>query len=260
MSAANEQSSSPNDDHWEIYVTFVDDKPAVILVDIGIAATVPRLGLPKLVWLWVHIQAPDDEGFASEDEDLKLNEVEDLVTESLGDLSHRYVGRITTDGRREFYFYTDDPQRFQESVTASMQSMPEYRFETESADDEEWQHYQDVLYPSPEDFQQIHNEHVIGQLQRAGDSLFTPRPVDHYANFKTEEGRDAFIIAADAVGFETVSRPDREGESVYPFAVGLMRISAVDPETIDQVTFEVFDLVREHQGEYEGWGSKVVKS
>jgi len=26
------------------------------------------------------------------------------------------------------------------------------------------------------------------------------------------------------------------------------------------VTFELFELAQQHQGEYEGWGSKVVKS
>lgn len=259
MSESTEQNAAPDDDHWEIYVTYVDEKPAVILVDIGVAQAAPIEGLSKLVWVWVQIQSPDEEGFPSEDEDFKLNEIEDVVTDSTVSDGVRYAGRITSDGRREFYFYTDNPERFQESASTAMQSVPEYHFEIDNADDEEWRHYFDVLYPSPEDFQQIHNQHVITRLQQAGDSLTPPRPVDHFANFKSEEDRGSFIIAAGTVGFEAVSRPDRDTSVDFPFSVGLLRVDSVDPDTIDQITFELFELARQYNGEYEGWGSKVVK-
>ncbi len=260
MSDANKPTPPADDDHWEIYVTYVDDNPAVILVDIGVEKKVPIVGLSKLAWLWVNVQTPDEEGFPSEDEDMRLNEIEDVVTEAVESLPLRYAGRITSNGRREFYFYTRDPDQFRERVTAAMQSAPEYEFEIDDAEDEEWQHYKDVLYPSPEDFQQIHNQHVITQLQQAGDVLTTPRPVDHYANFKTAEDREAFVTAAGALGFEAASRPERAADQEYPFAVGLLRTDAVDPETVDRVTFELFELAQEHAGEYEGWGSSVVKA
>lgn len=261
MNQPDDQSLNTDDDHWEIYVTYVDDNPAVILVDIGVVESIPITRLPNLVWLWIHLKTTDEEGFPSEDEDIRLNEIEDLVTEGMGDLALRYVGRITTDGRREFYFYTDDPEKFQQLATEAMSSVSEYEFEIDVADDPEWTHYQNVLYPSAEDFQQIHNQHVISQLQQAGDSLTAPRPVDHYANFRTVEDRDAFIAAAEAEGYESVSRPDRtEDGSEFPYSVGLLRVDPVDPDTIDRITFELFDLARQHTGEYEGWASKVVKS
>ena len=140
-----------------------------------------------------------------------------------------------------------------------MGSAPDYQFEIDEADDAEWQHYSGVLYPSPEDFQQIHNQHVISRLYDAGDSLTEPRTVDHYANFKSEEDREEFASAAEELGFETVSRPERDGASEFPYAIGMQRVDVVDPETIDRITFELFDLAKQFDGEYEGWGSKVVK-
>lgn len=249
-----------DEDHWEIYVTYVDDKPAVILVDLGVAQKAPISEKSALVWLWVHLAAPDEEGFPSEEEDFKLNEIEDVVTESLETAGVRYVGRITSDGRREFYFYTDDTPSFRDAVEKAMSTFPEYRFEIDETEDPEWKHYHEILYPSPEDFQQIHNQNVIGRLHQAGDSLTQPRPVDHYANFKTTEDRESFIAAAASLGYEAASRPERSDETEYPFAVGLIRVDAVDAETIDRITFELFELAQEHGGEYEGWGSKVVTS
>jgi uncharacterized protein (TIGR01619 family) len=259
MSNDNDSDSTPIEDHWEIYVTFVDDKPAVIMVDLGISEAAPLTDKPALVWVWVHVQSPDEEGFPTEDEDMRLNEIEDAITEALEESSAQYVGRITSDGRREFYFYTDNPAEFLAIATSAMGSAPEYEFELDDAEDPEWEHYFNVLYPSPEDFQQIHNQHVISRLYDEGDSLTEPRPVDHFANFKSEEDREAFVAAAKELGFETVSRPDRAEEAEFPFNVGLLRVDAVDAETIDRITFELFELARQHDGEYEGWGSKVVK-
>ena len=261
MSNEIESNSSSPEDHWEIYVTFVDDNPAVILVDVGIAQVAPLEDKPTLAWLWVHVKTPDEEGFPTEEEDMKLNEIEDALTDSLELGDAEYVGRITSDGRREFYFYTSDAAQFREAATAAMITAPEYEFEIDDADDADWQHYLDVLYPSAEDFQQIHNQHVISRLYDAGDSLTEPRPVDHFANFATEADRESFITAAAELGYEAASRPERtEEETEFPFAVGLIRVDSVDAETIDRITFELFELARQHDGEYEGWGSKVVKT
>lgn len=250
----------PKDDHWEIYVTFVDDKSAIILVDIGVHDQVPIKGLATLVWVWVPVLAPDEDGFPSEEEDDRLNDIEDALVDAIDVSSTRYVGRIATDGRREFYFYSQQPDELATTLANAMQTFTDYKSEIEQADDPAWQHYLDVLYPSPEDFHQIHNQHVITQLQMGGDSLTVPRPVDHYANFKTAEDRELFIATASGIGYEVASRPDRQTDADFPFAVGLLRVDSVDPETIDRITFELFELAERHNGEYEGWGSKVTKS
>jgi uncharacterized protein (TIGR01619 family) len=260
MTDTPEQTASSDDDHWEIYVTYIDDKPAVVLVDLGVHETAPLPERGALVWLWVFIRTPDEEGFPLEDEDLTLNEIEDTVTDAASKTNSKYVGRITSDGRREFYFYTDDPQLLREILATAMASAPEYRFEVDDAEDEPWSHYRDVLYPSPEDFQQIYNQHVINRLHQAGDPLSVPRPIDHFVNFKTEQDRDAFTAAAAVAGFEAVSRPERNAEEDCPFSLGLLRVDAADGETIDRITFELFDLAKAHDGEYEGWTSKVVKA
>ena len=249
-----------NVDHWEIYVSYIDDQPAVILVDLGIGEFAPLAEKPALVWVWVQIPAPDEEGFPTEEEDMKLNDVEDLITDAVEATTARYVGRITSNGRREFYFYTDNPQEFRDAATAAMGSAPDYQFEIDAAEDPDWEHYFSVLMPSPEDSQQIQNQHVIQHLFDSGDSLTEPRPVDHYLNFKTSEDRQTFITEVLALDFEVASQPERGDESEFPFALGLIRNHAVDVETVDDVTFELFELAQQHQGEYEGWGSKVVKS
>ena len=97
MSDSTNPDSPADDDHWEIYVTYVDDKPAVILVDIGVASIVPLPAQPVLVWLWVHVLKPDDEGFPTEEEDMRLNEVEDVVTEGFDEDARVLLEKVDED-------------------------------------------------------------------------------------------------------------------------------------------------------------------
>lgn len=254
------ESNSSDDDHWEIYVTYVDEKPAVILVDIGVSNLAPIPSLTNLVWLSIAFPNADEQGFPDDDQDDAMNDVEDSITDGIDTSVARYVGRITSDGRREFFYYTNDPAALTDTFDAAKAANPNLEMEIHESDDPDWTHYSNVLYPSPEDFQQIHNDHVIRKLEQEGDSLTTPRPVDHFANFPTEADRTEFSIAAGALDYETVSQPDRDEDTEFPYSIGLLKTHPVDSETIDEVTFELFQLASQYNGQYEGWGSKVVKS
>lgn len=260
MSEAKDFQKPNDDDHWEIYVTYVDEKPAVILVDIGVSSVAPIPSLTNLVWLSIAFPDADEQGFPDEAQDDAMNDIEDSITDDVDPTVARYVGRITADGHREFFYYTNDPATLTESFNAAKEANPGFDIEIHESDDADWSHYWNVLYPSPEDFQQIHNEHVIRKLEQEGDSLTTPRPVDHFANFSTVADRAEFSLAAGAMDYETVSQPDRDDETEFPYSIGLLKTHPVDSETIDQVTYELFELASQYNGQYEGWGSKVVKS
>ncbi len=248
-------------DNWEMYFTNVDDAPAAMLVDLGIAEVAPDPDRSVLLWCWLHLQAPTDEGFASDEEEPRLVEIEDAFIDAVEmTCSAALVGRITTCGRREFYFYAKSSEGFEDTVAEALEPYDEYEYETGEQVDDEWSHYMSVLYPEPENFQEIFNRRVIEQLAESGDSLTAPRSVDHYANFATEQGRAGFVATAKSHGFKILSEEQSDSaDDDLPFSVSLQREHAVDWETIDKVTFELFDLAREHEGEYEGWGSPVVK-
>ena len=248
-------------DKWESYFAPIDDEVAAILVDLGIADSAPDPERPVLLWMWLTMQSPDENGFASEEEEEVLTQIEDSFIDAVELTTGGYlVGRVTTSGRREFYFYAKSGEGFDDTVAEAMEPFEDYEYEADVQDDAEWAQYFNVLYPGDEDAQQIFNRRVIDRLAESGDSLTTPRRVDHFANFPSEESRSEFIADAVAAGYEVVSQKRRdESDTEFPFSVGLQRDSAVDWETIEDITFELFDLARQHQGEYDGWGSEVVR-
>lgn len=246
-------------DKWDVYFTVVDEQPAAVLVDLGIAEEAPDSDRPILLWVWLPMLSPDDSGFASEEEEPILTQIEDTFIDAVELTTGAVlVGRITTCGRREFYFYAKSEEGFEDTISEAMEQFEDYEFETGSQEDDEWAQYFDVLYPDSEDQQQIFNRQVIERLSESGDPLTVPRAVDHFASFRTAEDRDGFIAALDPA-YEVIGQKHDDDGGEMPYSISLKRVSAVDWETIEGISYELFDLAIEHNGEYDGWGSPVVK-
>jgi len=170
------------------------------------------------------------------------------------------VGRITTAGRREFYFYGPQPDRFEQAVAGALKSFSHHEFETGTKEDPDWSQYLNVLYPSPEEHERIKNLHVIEALEKHGDSLKKARLVSHWAYFTSPQDRDRFIAKAVSAGFKfkvtDLSESDNSGAE-QPYGVTLERVDRVDWDSINEATLELFRLAQEVNGDYDGWETSV---
>jgi hypothetical protein len=248
-------------DAWDFYFAKVNDVVASLFVDLGIRDSVPDAGRPWLLWNWVYFRQPRDDGLSSSEEAPILHEIEDALTKEVKETTNaELVGRITTAGRREFYFYGPQPGRFAEAVASALKRFPDYEFETGTAEDPKWSQYLDVLYPSPENCQRIKNLHVIESLEKHGDSLKKPRQVSHWAYFAASPDRDHFIATAVSSGFKVTdqSRSD-DPQTAHAYGVTLQRVDRVDWDSINEVTLALFRLAKEVNGVYDGWETSVEK-
>ncbi len=147
---------------------------------------------PWLLYVWVYFNHPREDGLSTSQEAGTLSQIEDSLTDAVrGTLNGFLAGRITTDGRREFYFYAPEFAGFDDAVARSMERFPEYEWDLDTQHDPEWKHYLGLLYPTPRDWQRINNRHVIEQLQKHGDSLEKKRAVFHWAYFSDEVSRES---------------------------------------------------------------------
>lgn len=248
-------------DQWETYVTPVDDEPAAILLDMGIAEEAPDPDRSVLLTMRLFLKSPTEEGFASDEEEPKLIEIEDAFIDAVElTTAATLVGRITMQGWREFAFYAKSPEGFQDTIAEAMEAYEGYNYETDEQDDAEWSYYFDLLFPGDEDLQQIFNDKLIDKLTESGDSLTTERPVDHFANFRTAEDRQEFVNAVSGSGYRLLAeKRDEDSSSELPFSVTVRREHAVDWDTIDELTLELFEHAQRAGGHYEGWGSPVIR-
>jgi uncharacterized protein (TIGR01619 family) len=165
-------------------------------------------------------------------------------------------GRITTEGRREFYFYGETKDGFRNAVGQALTGFHGYKFDVGEQEDSLWEQYLNVLYPSPEDFQRIANMDLLDVLVEKGDVLTAARKVQHWMYFRSEQSRALFRDAAAAAGFRFVSESSSKGE--LPFGIVVARTQSIEQNSIDRTVIELLNLCRRFDGDYDGWETPIV--
>jgi uncharacterized protein (TIGR01619 family) len=248
-------------DDWDFYLCKVEDRPASIFVDIGASKSAPDKAfghaLGHIGSLMLKMQAPRPDGLSSQEEFDTLVALEDGLAKALVDATTVYIGRVTSDGHREFFFYTNAPAVWAERVRTAMQAYPAYRFESDTYEDLQWRTYFEFLYPNAQQMQGIQNRRVCMSLEKHGDRMVNLREVDHFIYFQNARDRGGFLNAVNALGFKVriLMEPDEE---LKTFGVQLYRIDVPSYENIDEITMPLFDLANEYNGDYDGWETQVV--
>ena len=242
-------------DNWNFYSLLVDDEPASIFLDMGIAQAAPVAAYGYRACLRLVMREPRDDGLSSASEFDALVGFEDAVTSHVvADCASLYVGRNTSGGHRDFYFYVTEPGPFEHAARKAMLGFPHYGFELHINRDPEWDAYFNFLYPSPAQRQQMADTALIDQLGKHGDRSDQPRQIDHFAFFPDETTRTAFATVITAKGYTVGgSQPKSDGGKA-----GLEFSHLGAPNDMYDRSRELQALAAENGGEYDGWGCPVV--
>ena len=178
-------------DRWDFYFCHIEDRPASIFLDLGIVDSVPVEGFHVLVRLRLIMRSPRPDGLSSREEYEVLKEIEDRLQEAAGVPPGRsmYVGRCTSGGFRDFYFYAGDRHAAESVLSGCLAGYPGYEFEMSSREDPTWDCYRSFLSPSERERQTIENERVLRVLEREGDDHSIVRPVSHWCYFRDPSSR-----------------------------------------------------------------------
>jgi regulator of RNase E activity RraB len=202
------------------------------------------------------MNAPTPEGLSSQEEFDALIAIEDALTVELSDMTRcLYVGRNTSSGNRDFYFYVSDVPVFEVKASAFMKAFSSYQFETGGRFDPEWSTYRNFLYPSARDLRRIKNRHVCEALEAHGDDLGLVREIDHYCYVPSSAAASEIAAFATSNGFtvKSVFEPDKKNSM---FEVHL--VHSARPKDIDDAVLVLFEACLKLGGEYDGWGCSVA--
>jgi regulator of RNase E activity RraB len=190
-----------------------------------------------------------------------LNTMEDALTERLEkDCDACLAGRITGEGRREFYYYGRSPVNLSVIVEQELAIFPGYRCDFDTQPDPDWRQYLDVLYPTEENYERIKNMAVLEALGNAGDDPEIVRPVWHYIFFNSDDRRKRFIEWSKDNGFQYSERVRSDGPGkLEPGMVCVVRSHSARPDEIDNYVLEVFGAAKQFGGRYDGWETRVEK-
>ncbi|MBR7781577.1 DUF695 domain-containing protein [Undibacterium luofuense] len=252
-------------EQWDFYFCRVDDAPASINLNLALAQTAPLEECAVMAWVSLEMRAPREDGFSSAEEYPVLEQLEDALMRGLGVGNATtpdagplmFVGRNTSAGRRDFYFYTGSGYAWQNRVAAALKAFPDYRFETGTQDDPEWQTYFEFLYPGEDDLQRMQNRRVCQQLEQHGDPLTQERPLYHWVYFATADARAAYIDQILQNEFEIEQEWEADTDE-YRFGLQFCQTSLPHYRTIDSITLPLFFAARDYNGHYDGWETEVI--
>lgn len=242
---------------WRPYLCNVNGKLASIFLDLELIKLAPIDSKQWLLWIWVYMRAPRPDGLSESEEAPTLYKIEDALNASLAqEFAAIPFGRITTEGRREFYFYGEKRDGLEAAVKKVLRGFDGYQCDTGHKSDQSWSQYRDVLFPSPENFQRIGNMDVLGMLEKQGDVHSVPREVRHWVYFGSEMSRAAFRNAALGEGFAIES--EHLSPSEPHFAIVLVQTQPVQQAAIDDTVIRLLHLAQSFGGEYDGWETQVI--
>jgi uncharacterized protein (TIGR01619 family) len=249
----------PSVENWDYYYCLVDNKPAVISVDLNLVDIVPDSSLPYLFYVSVKVKKPSEEGFPMPAELVEHCQVEDSIIECL--MPNReavFCGRVTTSGSRDLIFYVSNIERAEMLTKVAMMHW-DFKYDCGSKDDSEWDFYIDFLFPNERELNAIYNHRYLAELRKLGDQNHEERPVTHTLYFPDETHRDTFIMKAIDEYYQVEKIELQPSEAKHKWKTIISRTDSVDLPIINIQTLHLLDLANQNNGMYEGWVTTPVR-
>ncbi len=243
-------------ENFEFYHRIENNLKQFVVVDTGLNSIIPIKSKQNLLKISFQMLNIDGEGLCSSEEELaEFGEIEDRMIEKLTK-DEIFVGRITSNGLRDFYFYTKDKKIelvFQDILKKYEKFNAKITFEV----DENWNKYHKLLYPTDEEFQKIGNRNVLDNLEEGGDKLTLEREVFHWIYFKTEKDQENYIKEVEKLNFSVVAKNKIKDE--FPYQLQIKRVDNVDEESVNEYVIQLWKLASKYNGGYDGWETSIEK-
>lgn len=242
---------------WDFYFSNVDDKIGSFYLDMGLIHVAPIESKPNFLYVSLKMNDPREDGLSSNGEYDTLIEIEEHLESNLKSKHDIvYAGRLTSNGRRDFYFYTSDSLLIEKTISESLVRFSNYSYDFEVKDDKDWHYYLDFIYPNPRQIQSILNRRVIESLEKHGDKLTERREVNHWLYFPSKEVRENFIEQVKEKGFK-IEGTDTFDDKEFNYQLRISRVDGVQHEEVDEYVLYLWELAEELGGDYDGWETSV---
>ena len=233
----------------EIFKRVEDGLEIIIESDMNAYAYSNKYGWLLSVFIKFNAADESQEGFEE-----FLETKESLIIALEHDEKAKYVGGRTVDGWSELYFYADDSKGL-DKIVADILAPSNYIYESHTVRDGKWDFHYKNLTPNDLELAHIESNKIIALLEEEGDLLDHSRPVEHYISFDTPTQKDRFVALLPLDGFVL---KDEISSEEFEHAIAIVKEHAVTEEVLFEVVSRIFELIKEHNGYYEGWSTTLV--
>ena len=249
--------------NWDFFMCRIEGAPASIRTNLALIEVAPLEGLTQRLQFYIKMQNPRPDGLSSNEEYPMLCDIEDALGDKAEAMGAVLAGVVKSEGFLELWFYTQNAEALAKTCEDALQTFEGYQSGYNIAEDPEWEDYFDFLYPDEFSYQTMQNRKVLMQLEKNGDKMEVPREIDHFFYFKEAAQQQAFAKEAEAKGFKVRFNDDEfvedrkaEGKE-YPYMLEATREDS--PLNIDDIVWDLLELVSPFEGNYDGWGCANVQ-
>lgn len=252
-------SAQQYQEDWDTYVNEFGDHVSSVMVDLAFGGSTEAKLRTNAIIVRIRVDSIRNNGMPAQNQLSKLNAIEDRLVEKLtGQLQAMYIGRYTKDGKRDFYFYSNDTSNYMSAVAQVLDPM-KVEWLAKAQTDTAYSNYFDVLYPTGKQLESMKNKRVVDELKKKGDVLTAPRKVNHFIFFKTEQDRKEYAFTVQDNGFTVENAGKEIGVKDRPYTLQISRFDKIDYNSIDKVTLYLWELALKYSAKYDGWETFVVK-
>jgi len=245
---------------WDTYIaSYEDGKPGITTLRMDLIEYAPVEEFPHLLVIGFAFEGQPDSGFPKENERDKIYEIDDTILEFISaNTDSIHVGSFTYDSKRLSYFYLNEVNDIESQLDSfSDKQLPEVELFVDQEEDKAWDSYLKFLYPSDDILHYMYDRDVVMQLEKHGDTLVTPRRVDHWVYFDNMDDLGRFSAEVAKLGFKTEGINETNQEE-QPYQLTIWREDAVELDAIYGVTSELRKISQQLNGAYDGWETSVV--
>jgi regulator of RNase E activity RraB len=242
---------------WDFYEGSMEEDRAFVTIDLAARSEAPLASHAARLQIRFAMQQPREDGLRASEEAEAIFAVEDKVVEAMGRVAGAiHVARVTAQGYTELIFYLPaDKKAAAENPPSAVGDVAPYRLEWFVEDDPEWEKY-DELFPNRYALQSISNRRLVRQMVEAGDQIDVAREIDHVVVFASADQARGAAEKLASSGFRIDDPRENDNGS---WSLEFHRDDPCDGDNPDRFVFEILDLVEPFEGEYDGWGSMVVR-
>ncbi len=244
-------------DNWGHFFAQIGDHRASFVFDDGISSEINELPDMLSVWIKLPLREWNEQGLTTDDESVRLGDLEDQIEKALTASGGMLLGRVTYNRNRHLMALSRD-----HSIRTSLQSIAlRAGYESEITVDEDPQRdiYWRDLYPTDEDRQVMNDMAVLNSLAENGDQTDQRREVDHWTYFTDRKSAKAFAKWAKAARYKNVA-VEQANDDGSTFVVRTRHIGAMLLNEITSHTLAHHRKAVEFAGRYDGWETFVVKN
>ena len=189
----------------------------------------------------------------------RLEKMEDQIDDVLCAEGCVYVGRVTHNGLRRLFYYTQVARPSTLEIKSGFLKKEIVKLDVRH--DPDWRVFAENLEVTQLEKAIASNEQLHQKLEEYGDIAAMVRPVDFGISFSTADQRSSFLNHVLDPGFS--DPPFRIGQSgtwepePASFWCEITKDTSIERNTIAIVCIQLKDIASQYRGEFDGWACPV---